>query len=136
MKATLIKASLTAALSIGLITSAFAADVTGTWIRANGSAKIKITKCGSNLCGNIVWLKKPRKDTKNPDPALRNRSLIGSKTILGMKPAGKNSWKGKLYNAEDGKTYSGKMNLVSANKLKLEGCVLIFCKGDTWSRTK
>ncbi|QUS54591.1 DUF2147 domain-containing protein [Pseudovibrio brasiliensis] len=136
MKAPFLKTSLAALLSLGLTTSALAADATGTWMRANGTAKIKISKCGGNLCGNIVWLKKPRKDTENPDPKLRDRSLIGTKTILGMKPNGKNSWKGRVYNAEDGKTYSGKMELVSDNKLKLEGCVLIFCKGDTWTRTK
>ncbi|SDR39711.1 DUF2147 domain-containing protein [Pseudovibrio sp. Tun.PSC04-5.I4] len=136
MKAALLRVSLAASLSFGMAASAFAADATGTWLRANGTAKIKISKCGGNLCGNIIWLKEPRKDTKNPDPKLRSRNLIGSRTILGMKPNGKDSWKGKVYNAEDGKTYSGNMELVSNNKLKLEGCVLIFCKGDTWSRTK
>ncbi len=120
MKAPFLKTSLAALLSVGLTTSALAADATGIWMRANGSAKIKISKCGGDLCGNIVWLKEPRKDTENPDPKLRDRSLIGSKTILGMKSSGTNSWKGKVYNAEDGKTYSGKMELVSANKLKLE----------------
>ena len=105
-------------------------------MRTNGSAKIKIAPCGQNLCGNIIWLKTPRKDTKNPDPKLRTRPLIGSQTILGMKPNGKNTWKGKVYNAEDGKTYTGKMQLTSANTLKLEGCVLMFCKGDTWTRSK
>lgn len=136
MKAALLRVSLAASLSFGMTASAFAADATGTWLRANGTAKIKISKCGDKLCGNIIWLKKPRKDTNNPDKKLRTRQLIGSRTILGMKPNGKDSWKGKVYNAEDGKTYSGNMELVSKNKLKLEGCVLIFCKGDTWTRTK
>lgn len=133
---TLARLTATLCLIAGLGSPALAADATGTWMRANGTAKIKIMPCGGNLCGNIVWLKTPRKDTQNPDPKLRARSLIGSQTILGMKPSGKNSWKGKVYNAEDGKTYSGKMQLVSDNKLKLEGCVLVFCKGDTWTRTK
>ncbi|KZL06677.1 hypothetical protein PsAD2_04190 [Pseudovibrio axinellae] len=136
MKAIILKASLAATLSIGLTTSALAADAAGTWLRANGSAKIKIAKCGGGLCGNIVWLKKPSKDIHNKDPKLRGRSLIGTQTILGMKPNGDSNWKGKIYNAEDGKTYSGNLKLVSANKLKVEGCVMVFCRGETWTRTK
>ena len=55
-----------------------------------------------------------------------------------MKPDGANSWKGKVYNAEDGKTYTGVMTLVNDNALKLEGCVLggLICKGETWKRAR
>ena len=56
-----------------------------------------------------------------------------------MKPTSKtNQWKGKVYNAEDGKTYTGFIQLTSANKLKLEGCVMggLICKGETWTRSK
>ena len=94
--------------------------------------------CGGALCGKLVWLREPRKDTKNPDPAKRSRSLVGTRTVLGMKPDGANSWKGKVYNAEDGKTYTGVMTLVNDNALKLEGCVLggLICKGETWKRAR
>ena len=117
---------------------ALAADATGDWVRPSGSSKIRIAPCGGALCGKLVWLREPRKDTKNPDPAKRSRSLVGTRTVLGMKPNGDNSWKGKVYNAEDGKTYTGVMTLVNDNALKLEGCVLggLFCKGETWKRAR
>jgi uncharacterized protein (DUF2147 family) len=116
-----------------------AADATGVWQRPSGTSRIEITPCGSALCGTLVWLKTPRADTRNPDPAKRSRSLLGTRTVIGMKPTGSAGvWKGKVYNAEDGKTYSGRMTLEGANKLSLKGCVLggLICRGETWNRVK
>jgi uncharacterized protein (DUF2147 family) len=57
--------------------------------------------------------------------------------VLGMKPGGTaNKWSGQVYNAEDGKTYSGSLTLQDANTIKLEGCILggLVCKAATWTR--
>ncbi|GGE82731.1 DUF2147 domain-containing protein [Stappia taiwanensis] len=132
-------AGLAAGLTLMLTLPAQAADARGEWARPSGSSRIKIASCGGALCGTLVWLKSPRKDVKNPDPAKRSRPLVGSRTVLGMKPSGKaGQWKGKVYNAEDGKTYTGFMTMDGNNKLKLEGCVLggLICKGETWSRVR
>lgn len=130
-----------AALVLGLAFtgSAVAADATGTWVRPSGSSQIKIAPCGSALCGAIVWLKTPRNDDKNPDPAKRGNPLLGTRIVHGMKPTGEaNTWKGKVYNAENGKTYNGFITMEGADKMKLEGCVLggLACKGETWSRVR
>ncbi|WP_417280947.1 DUF2147 domain-containing protein [Celeribacter sp.] len=135
---TALLAGLAAAPLLLAAASAQAADAKGEWVRPSGSSKIRIENCGNALCGKLIWLRDPRNDTQNPDPARRSRPLLGSQTVIGMKPSGDNRWKGKVYNAEDGKTYSGVMTLVSDDKLKLEGCVLggLICKGETWSRTR
>ncbi|MEM9631834.1 MAG: DUF2147 domain-containing protein [Pseudomonadota bacterium] len=132
-----------ALVAAGLLASSlaptFAADATGDWARPNGASKIRISSCGSALCGKLIWLKTPRNDTQNPDTAKRSRPLVGVQIVQSMKPTGKTGqWKGKVYNAEDGKTYTGYIELTSANKLKLEGCVMggLICKGETWSRVK
>lgn len=138
----MLKSKLAAAvLAVGLFAAggkaAIAADAKGDWVRPNGASKIRITSCGSALCGKLIWLREPRKDTQNPDATKRGRSLVGAQIVQSMKPTSKdNQWKGKVYNAEDGKTYSGYIQLVSANKLKLEGCVMggLICKGETWTR--
>ena len=57
--------------------------------------------------------------------------------VLGMKPSGTpDKWAGQVYNAEDGKTYSGSLTLTGASTLKLEGCALggLVCKAQTWTR--
>lgn len=131
----------TALLAAGLVTASstlsIAADAKGDWVRPNGASKIRISSCGSALCGKLIWLREPRNDTQNPDASKRSRPLVGVQIVQSMKPTSQeNQWKGKVYNAEDGKTYTGFIKLTSANKLKLEGCVMggLICKGETWTR--
>jgi len=122
-----------------LSTPAFAGDPTGVWLRANGNSKIRIDNCGSAVCGTVIWEKNPRKDIYNPDASKRDRPVTGVRVLLGMKPSGTpDQWKGEVYNAEDGKTYTGYITLQGADSMKLQGCVLggLICKSDTWSRSR
>lgn len=130
-----------AALAAGVVTASstlsLAADAKGDWMRPNGASKIRISSCGAALCGKLIWLKTPRNDTNNPDASLREQPLLGARIVKSMKPTAKsNQWKGKVYNAEDGKTYTGFIELTAVDKLKLEGCVMggLICKGETWTR--
>jgi len=60
--------------------------------------------------------------------------VVGISILSGMKPTGDGSWKGNIYNPEDGKTYSASMMLQGAS-LKVQGCALaIICKTQMWSR--
>jgi uncharacterized protein (DUF2147 family) len=61
---------------------------------------------------------------------------MGVTIVIGMKPAGTDKWSGQVYNAEDGKTYTGSVTMQGAGALKLEGCALggLFCKAQTWTR--
>jgi uncharacterized protein (DUF2147 family) len=145
MSRTLVIAA-SAILSLAVVMPASAADPRGNWMTENGRAKIAIVNCGSALCGNIVALTepndaatgKPRTDTNNPDAAKRTRPLIGVQIVIGMTPDTAEKWKGQVYNAEDGKTYSGSITLVNAATLTLQGCALggLICKNQTWTRTK
>src|SRR6478609_3455649 len=96
--------------------SSFAADPTGTWLTNGGKATVRIASCGPELCGTIIALKepndpatgRPKTDVNNPDASKRNRPMIGVPIVLGMKPSGTpDKWNGQVYNAEDGKTYTG-----------------------------
>jgi uncharacterized protein (DUF2147 family) len=121
---------------------AWAGDPTGMWLSQDGDVKMKVAHCGDAICGTIAWLKspndekgKPKVDINNADASKRNRPIIGSSVILPMKPDGADKWSGKVYNAEDGKTYSGSFTLAGASKADLKGCVAIICKSKTWTRT-
>jgi uncharacterized protein (DUF2147 family) len=120
----------------------FAADPTGTWLSQDGDSKLRVTRCGEAICGNLAWLKqpndasgKPKLDANNADASKRNRPVLGVPIILGMKPDGADKWSGQVYNAEDGKTYSGSFTLAGANKAEIKGCVAIICKTKTWTRS-
>ncbi|WP_037545332.1 DUF2147 domain-containing protein [Stappia stellulata] len=133
------RTALIMALMFLMPAAAAAADASGIWQRPSGTSRIEISKCGSALCGTLVWLKAPRADTKNPDPAKRSRSLLGTRTVMGMTPAGEPGvWTGRVYNAEDGKTYKGRMVLEGPDRLSLKGCVLggLICRGETWNRVR
>jgi uncharacterized protein (DUF2147 family) len=124
------------------IATAFAGDPTGTWYTKDNESQIKIIDCGGALCGSLVWLAvpidpatgAPKTDKHNPDPSQQSRPLIGTPIVLGMKPSGPDEWSGNLYNASDGKTYTGSFTLTGPNTAALKGCVLVFCQSQTWTR--
>jgi uncharacterized protein (DUF2147 family) len=141
MRPFLLKLSLIG-LSLGLLAplAARAAEATGEWLIEDGDARVRIAHCGADLCGSVAWIKEgaPTVDVNNPDPAKRTRSLIGSPVLLGLKPSGDSQWTGSLYNAEDGRTYTGKLSIVDEHHVKVSGCVLggLICQTQTWTRTK
>jgi uncharacterized protein (DUF2147 family) len=137
-------AALTGALAVAPLRPAIAADPAGTWLTETGTSRIRIADCGGALCGTVVWMKEPidpethqpRLDKFNADTAKRGRPLMGVTIVLGMKPSGPEKWSGQVYNAEDGKTYTGHISMQGAGALKLEGCALggLICKAQNWTR--
>jgi len=127
-----------ALLAVLIATPALAASPKGDWFVEDKTAIIRIDSCGSALCGTVAWTKDQGVvDKNNPDPAKRNRPILGSQLLLGMKPASDARWEGDIYNPENGKTYSSRMWLKGDDTLRIEGCVLGFlCGGQDWTRTK
>jgi uncharacterized protein (DUF2147 family) len=123
---------------------AFAAETAaeGEWLLPNGKSKVMISPCAASperLCGKISWLQNPaegkNKDTNNPDPSLRGRMIMGLPVINGFQSAGQGRWTGgQIYDPQNGKTYKSKMTLNADGTLKVEGCVLMVCRPQTWTR--
>jgi uncharacterized protein (DUF2147 family) len=115
----------------------------GVWLTQAGDAKIRVSRCGGGICGVVVWLKqpidpmtgKPEVDDKNPNPALARRPIIGLSLFSAMRPVGPNQWSGRIYNADDGKTYASKISVTGPGTLKVEGCIGALCGGEDWSRS-
>jgi uncharacterized protein (DUF2147 family) len=120
--------------------AALSADPTpvGVWRDNEKGSVIQIYECGGGLCAKVV---KPyqadAKDENNPNPALRDRPIAGLTFMNGAKKSRTNVWKGTLYNAEDGKSYSGSLTLVSNGELQMQGCAFsIFCQSRAFSRVR
>jgi uncharacterized protein (DUF2147 family) len=110
------------------------ADPSGEWMVADQTAKIRIERCADGYWGGIDWEKQAGIDTKNPDPSRRGKPLLGAPILLSMKPSEPNQWEGKVYNPKDGGFYRASISMLGQNQLKLQGCMLIFCSGETWTR--
>ncbi len=117
-------------------------DPTGIWLTQAGDAKVKVSRCGSGICGVVVWLRDPTDqntgkaavDDKNPNPALRQRPMIGLPLFSKMQPSGVSRWAGRIYNADDGGTYDSDIAMTGPNSLRVNGCVGGLCGGENWTR--
>ena len=137
---------LTAATAFG----AGPGDVLGSWKTDGGDSQLELFTCGDKICGKIVWLKVPsyidskdgpvgktKVDRKNPNPALRNRPILGLQVVNGLTPRGGNRWdKGVCYDPETGKSYKCKMLLKSPDRLELRGYIGISLIGRNFSLTR
>jgi uncharacterized protein (DUF2147 family) len=127
--------------------------ILGIWNDEEKDAQIEIFRCGVKYCGKIVWINKPfysadedrtkaglpRTDDNNPNSDLRSHPIIGLQIMSGFEYAEGYSWVGgKLYDPKSGMTYSGKMTLVSSDRLELRGYVIfsLFGRTSSWSRVR
>ena len=141
-------------LALLLVTAAAgspAAIIEGVWLTDTGS-EMTIKPCVEGYCGYISKIVVPDHivakygddlkaigtdftDYNNKDPNLRSRPIQGLK-ILTLQPGG-NPWffEGEIYNPEDGNVYSGTIEVLGADTLKLKGCVLyVLCQEQEWTR--
>ncbi|MDB5236662.1 MAG: peptide protein [Hymenobacter sp.] len=134
-------------LGVAGMASAQTMSPLGVWTNAEKKATFEIYKCGDKLCGKIVNLTvpndpatgKPKTDSQNPDPKLRNRPRLGLVFMQGFKYDDDNKWDdGKIYDPESGKTYSCYMQMESANTMEVKGYIgfSLIGKSQTWTRVK
>jgi uncharacterized protein (DUF2147 family) len=138
MKTTTLVAAGAALALAGVAHAQSADDALGVWENPENKSHTEFYKCGAGVCGKIVRVVDGQKtDDKNPDPAKRNRPIVGLVIMQGAKKAGPTSWSGQLYNRADGKTYAGTLTVKSRNAVELSGCVaVVFCKTTTFTRVK
>ncbi len=125
------------ALAASISAPALAAGPAGEWWVHDKQARIQIVDCDGAMWGVISWEAMPGKDTHNPDPAKRDRAMLGVPIILGMKAKGENEWSGSIYNSAFGQTVPGTIALHSDDTLRITGCVLgLLCGGENWTRVE
>jgi uncharacterized protein (DUF2147 family) len=127
--------------------------IAGIWEVADGTGKIEIYSCGDRYCGKIVWIKeplypaddsggmpgKPLLDRENPKKELRSRPQLGLRIMESYTYSPDNLWdQGKIYNTENGKTYSSRIRLQSLDRLELRGFIGIPLLGGStvWKRVQ
>ena len=126
------------------ITHAEDQSIDGTWRTADGEGLITIRNSDAGPVGKIAGsrlgpeLRQPeRKDDLNPDPALRDRPLLGMVIMAGFEEDGESRWKeGYIYDPNNGKSYKCKLKLVDADTLEVRGYIGVSWLGrtETWVR--
>ncbi len=135
--------TLAMAATMSLASTAALADAeeaAGVWIMEKGKITVRLAPCGRDLCGRIVAMKKPldkkgrpKRDKHNPNPALRDRPVMGLTIMANMKADGDGRWEGEIYNPDDGNTYASSMKL-DGRRMKVKGCVIFICEKITFTR--
>ena len=147
MKKIFVFLSLISSSSLSYAQSFSADAILGYWLSESGKGVIQIYKKGNEFEGKLVWIKdihdgkvKDKFDIENPDEKLKTRSLVGLVNLHGFKfDKDDQEWTdGKIYDPNNGKTYSSYMSLKSKNELKLRGYIGIALIGRTskWIRQK
>ena len=116
--------------------------VAGTWLSGDGDGWIEITLAGDGLSGIVKGspnadADRPDTDEKNPDPALRDRPLIGLDLFSGFSYDGDGRWSGgTIYDPNSGKTYRCIITVVDGETLKVRGYIGVPMLGrtETWTR--
>jgi uncharacterized protein (DUF2147 family) len=119
------------------------ADPKGVWLAQDG-ARVRVGPCGGALCATIATPKsaadpetgRPWTDKNNPDPALRNRPLVGVAVLSSLVPEGPGRWSGRLYNIDNGQSYSGRLLEIDPRTIRVEGCAIGICGGQNMVRIK
>ncbi len=115
-------------LAMAMPVMALAQSVEGTWQtepNAEGiSGLVQISACGSAYCGVMTG------NSAGTD------NHVGKTIIAGMTTSdGVNFADGTITDPTENKTYNSKMTL-QGNSLKVEGCVLTFCRAQNWVRVQ
>lgn len=130
------------------------APIEGVW-QTLLKSEITIAPCPEGFCGTLSKIVVPSEglseeelaaaqamdpatftDMRNKDPLLRDRPMLGLQILTLFPSAKPNVYDGEIYNPQDGNTYSGYVEMKSADLATLNGCVLfnVLCKGEDWVR--
>ncbi|MDM8168729.1 DUF2147 domain-containing protein [Roseovarius sp.] len=114
--------------------AAFADPVEGTWKTEPGDSggylHVSVYGCGEAICGAI------RKAFDAQGQSNDSYEHLNKRMLWDMQAEGGGQYgNGKIWAPDRGKTYNSKMSL-NGNTLTVEGCVAVFCRGQTWTRVQ
>lgn len=121
MKTSVVIASI---LVLGTGSLAHAAELDGNWARGDGKARVKIAKCGTDICATNTWIKPGTKDEK-----------AGDVLVMKIQKVSDGSYSGSAFDPQRDRNYKIVLD-VGENRMTTKGCVLggLLCKDVDWTR--
>lgn len=128
-----IRATLAAASLCLVAGAAQAGDPTGVWATEKNDEgrylTVEVRACGEAMFCGFILNGHTADGTADPDYEHKGRQMI-----FDMVADGENQWDdGEIWAPDDDETYSANMELKD-DVLTVEGCVLIICRGQDWTR--
>lgn len=124
MKRIFITAILLVVTALAFAQNNGADKILGVYLSENKTGKVQITQKDGKYIGTLVWTSiENAKDEKNPDAALRSRTLKGTIILKDMVFVD-GIWKnGTIYDPESGNTYKATIKLKPNGDLTLRGYI-------------
>ena len=120
------------ALSAALPASAQDQFTYGVWRNPKNSVHVEIKPCGGGrACGVVVWA---NDDAKADARKGGTPNLVGLQLLRDFALQKNGSWKGKVFVPDLNMTLGGTADFPDATTMKAKGCLLLFCKSQTWRR--
>ncbi|MBV5263854.1 DUF2147 domain-containing protein [Pinisolibacter aquiterrae] len=96
----------------------------GLWARGDGNARVRIARCGSDICAVNTWIREGTKGEKT-----------GDKLVMTVEPAGAGRWTGTAFDPQRDLSYRLTMT-VGAASMTTRGCIVVglLCKEMGWTR--
>jgi uncharacterized protein (DUF2147 family) len=101
-------------------------DISGSWLRSDGTLRVNIAACGPQICAVNTWIK----DTNREDQ-------VGDKLIMTLEPEGDSRLIGAAFDVRRNQSYS--LNItIDQNTMLTHGCMIkgVLCKTMSWSRSR
>ena len=116
-------------------------SIIGQWYTEGCTAIFDFYRCDQEYKARMIPLKKPDMiDSNNPVDSLKSRRLHGITAVYGLTyDSKKKQWgNGKVYNPENGKTYSCNCVLTKEGTLRFRGFLGVSLLGgsQTWTRER
>ena len=127
----------TVLLLLAPLASQGAEPIEGYWLTENNRAIIKTRICGEKVCGTMVWIQNRVNDAGKVKLGADGEPLCGTELIGGLESNGTGKWDGGwVLDPRSGERYSANLRLVSPQKIKLRGYLVLPLLGSsqTWTR--
>jgi uncharacterized protein (DUF2147 family) len=108
-----------------------AESIEGRWRSPGGNSIIEIAPCGSEWCGTVAWASERAK----ADARKATDELVGTQLLTGLQEKKQGRWQGTIFIPDRNMRATAKLQLLSADQLKVSGCVArVLCSSQVWSR--
>lgn len=96
----------------------------GLWARGDGKARVRIERCGDDICAVNTWIREGTSGEK-----------AGDRLVMTVAPSGAGRWTGTAFDPQRDLDYRLTMT-VGEERMTTRGCVVagLICKDMGWTR--